>query len=255
MTKKTPQRVLVTAGANGIGLAMARAFAQAGAQVHMGDVDTEALARLAESDPAFGTSVCDVGDRASVDRMVAQAADRMGGIDVLLSNAGIGGQTAPVESSDPDTWAEVLRTNLLGTYLVTRACIPHLRASGAGVVLITSSLAGRVGYPNRSAYSTTKWGLIGYTKTLSRELGQYGVRVNAILPGATEGPRFRRVLEGRAALNGLPMEEVERMEMKNQSIQHFVDPADIGDFAVFLASKSGRSISGQALSMDGDAQA
>jgi NAD(P)-dependent dehydrogenase (short-subunit alcohol dehydrogenase family) len=142
---------------------------------------------------------------------------------------------------DPDAWEAVLRVNLTGTFTVTQHAIPLLKQSSAGVVLVMSSLAGRFGYPNRSPYSTTKWGLIGFTKTLSRELGEFGIRVNAILPGAVEGPRIEQVLSGRAALG-------------NQSIKRFVDPADIAALAVFLASDAGRSISGQLIPIDGDSQ-
>ena len=196
------RRVLVTAGAAGIGRAIVQAFAAAGANVHVCDLDPAALTDLRASVPGVTTSLCDVGDRAGVERMVAEAAATLGGIDVLVNNAGISGPTASVEQMDPDAWDAVLRINLTGTFNVTRHAIPHLKRSKDGTILVMSSLAGRFGYPNRSAYSTSKWGLIGFTKTLSRELGEFGIRVNAILPGAVEGPRIERVLEGRAAASG-----------------------------------------------------
>jgi NAD(P)-dependent dehydrogenase (short-subunit alcohol dehydrogenase family) len=117
-----------------------------------------------------------------------------------------------------------------------------------------SSLAGRFGYPNRSPYSTTKWGLIGFTKTLSRELGEFGIRVNAILPGAVDGPRLDSVFEGRAKTSGRTTEQERAAALANQSIKHFVAPEDIAALAVFIASKAGRSISGQILPIDGDSQ-
>jgi NAD(P)-dependent dehydrogenase (short-subunit alcohol dehydrogenase family) len=95
------------------------------------------------------------------------------GLDVLVNNAGISGPTSPVEDFDPDAWDKVVQINLNGTFNVTRLAIPHLKKSPAGVIIIMSSVAGRFGYPNRSAYSATKWGLIGFTKTLSRELGPH----------------------------------------------------------------------------------
>ena len=106
-----------------------------------------------------------------------------------------------------DAWTAVLHVNLNGTFYVTQAAIPHLKRSPAGSVLVMSSLAGSFGYPNRSPYATSKWGLVGLTKTLSRELGAFGVRVNAILPGAVEGPRIERVLEGRAQVSGRSLAE------------------------------------------------
>jgi NAD(P)-dependent dehydrogenase (short-subunit alcohol dehydrogenase family) len=119
--------------------------------------------------------------------MVLEAADKLGGIDVLVNNAGTSGPTAPVQDLEPDQWEQVLQVNLNGTFLATKYAIPYLIRSGSGVIIIMSSAAGRFGYPNRSAYSTAKWGLIGFMKTLSIELGPHDVRVNAILPGAVQG--------------------------------------------------------------------
>jgi NAD(P)-dependent dehydrogenase (short-subunit alcohol dehydrogenase family) len=248
------QRVLITAGASGIGHAIAQSFLDAGAAVHVGDIDAPALAGLREREPRIGTSLCDVADAAAVQRMVAEAGQALGGLDVLVNNEGIAGPAAPVESLDPAAWDSVLRVNLTGTFLVTQAAIPLLRRSGAASVIVMSSLAGRFGYPNRSPYSTTKWGLIGFTKTLSRELGPDGIRVNAILPGAVEGPRLQQVFAGRASLSGRSAAHEAAAALANQSIKRFVDPADIGALAVFLASPAGRSISGQILPIDGDSQ-
>ena len=254
MTDLNPQRVLVTAGAAGIGRAIAQAFAAAGARVHVCDLDAAALQTLRADTPGISTSVCDIGDRAAIGTMVAEAVQALGGLDVLVNNAGIAGPTASVEQFDPDAWDAVLRVNLTGTFNVTRACIPHLKRATDGSILVMSSLAGRFGYPNRSAYSTTKWGLVGFTKTLSRELGDFGIRVNAILPGAVAGPRLQQVFEARAAVSGRSVAQEEAAALANQSIKRFVDPADIAALAVFLASEAGRSISGQMLPIDGDSQ-
>jgi NAD(P)-dependent dehydrogenase (short-subunit alcohol dehydrogenase family) len=252
------KRVLVTAGAAGIGRAIVQAFVATGAKVHVCDLDSVALVDLRAQVAGVTTTVCDIGDRADVEAMVAEAARALGGIDVLINNAGISGPTASVEQMDPDAWESVLRINLTGTFNVTRHAIPHLKRacadSRAGTILVMSSLAGRFGYPNRSPYSTTKWGLIGLTKTLSRELGEFGIRVNAILPGAVEGPRIEQVLAGRAAASGRSVADERAAALANQSIQHMVAPQDIAALAVFLASDAGRSISGQILPIDGDSQ-
>ena len=107
----------------------------------------------------------------------------VGGLDVLVNNAGIAGPTAPVEEVSPAEWERVMHVNLGATFNVTRLAIPHLRQSSAGCIINMSSAAGRLGYPQRSAYATSKWGVIGFTKTLSMELGTFGIRANAILPG------------------------------------------------------------------------
>ena len=254
MTTSQVQRVLITAGAGGIGRAIAPAFTAAGARVHVCDIDAAALEVLRAQLPGVTTSVCDMADRGAIQAMVGQAVEALGGLDVLVNNAGIAGPAASVADMDPDAWEAVLRVNLTGTFTVTQAAIAHLKQSAAGSIIVMSSLAGRFGYPNRSPYATTKWGLIGFTKTLSRELGEFGIRVNAILPGAVAGPRLQQVFEARAAVSGRSVAQEEAAALANQSIKRFVDPADIAALAVFLASEAGRSISGQMLPIDGDSQ-
>ena len=249
------QRVLVTAGAAGIGREIAKAFAASGAAVFVCDLDGKGLDALAKEVAGLKTTVCDVSNRQQIERMVTECADALGGLDVLVNNAGISGPTAPVEELDPDEWEEVMQVDLTGTFNVTRMAIPHLKKSDAGVIINMSSVAGRFGYRNRSPYSTAKWGLIGFTKTLSIELGDHGIRANAILPGAVDGPRIQRVFEGRAKASGKPVDEIRQEAMAVQSIKHMVDPKDIAALAVFLASDAAKSISGQMLPIDNDMQA
>jgi NAD(P)-dependent dehydrogenase (short-subunit alcohol dehydrogenase family) len=248
------QRVLITAGAGGIGREIARAFAANGAKVFVCDINAEGLKTLAQEIEDLTTTLCDISKREDIERMVTSAIESLGGLDVLVNNVGISGPTTPVDKMDPDDWDKVVQVNLNGTFNVTRLAIPHLKKSPAGVIIIISSAAGRFGYANRSPYSTTKWGLIGFTKTLSIELGEYGIRANAILPGAVEGPRLQRVFEGRAKVSGQSIEEVKDAAMAIQSIKRFVDPRDIAALAVFLASDSAKSISGQLLPIDNDMQ-
>ena len=248
------QRVLVTAGANGIGLAIARAFHASGARVYVCDIDAAALERAAAALPSVIVRRCNIGDRADTSAMVADCIGRLGGIDVLVNNAGIGGPTAPVHEMNPADWDAVLRVNLTGAFDVSRAVIPELIRAGGGVIINMASAAGRFGYANRSAYAASKWALIGLTKTLSMELGPHHIRVNAIAPGAVQGERVDRVFTGRAQLSGRSVEEERRLGLANQSIPQFVDPADIAQLAVFLASDAARSISGQVLPIDGDMQ-
>lgn len=248
------RKVVVTAGAGGIGLA-AKAFAANGDRVHICDINEEALARIAEDNPAITTSVCDVSDRSSIEAFVKAAADTLGGIDVLVNNAGISGPTAPVEEMDPDQWEAVLAVNLTGTFNVTRLSIPFLKNAENGVIIIMSSVGGRFGYPNRAPYATTKRGLIGLTETLAIELGDHGIRVNAIAPGAVAGERIQRVLQGRADAAGRSLADVTADALGIQSIKRFVDPDDIASLALFLASDSAKSISGQTIPIDGDSKA
>jgi len=248
------KKVLVTAGASGIGLAVARAFHATGARVYICDIDVAALQRVAGELPGLITHVCDVGNRAAVTAMVADAAQRLGGLDVLVNNAGIGGPTRAVHELDPADWDAVLRVNLTGTFDVTRNAIAHLIRSRSGVIINMSSAAGRFGYPNRSPYAATKWALIGFTKTLAMELGEHGIRVNAIAPGAVAGDRADLVFQGRAQVSGRSIEEEKRIGLASQSLKELVDPKDIAQLAVFLASDAGKSISGQVIPIDGDMQ-
>jgi NAD(P)-dependent dehydrogenase (short-subunit alcohol dehydrogenase family) len=250
----TAQRVLITAGAGGIGRAIVEAFTAKGADVFVCDIDADGLAKLETDFPGVQTTLCDISSPADIEKMVALAAQTLGGLDVLINNAGVAGPTAPVDKLDPAEWAKVVQINLNGTFNVTHFAIPFLKQSSAGSIINMSSVSGRFGYPNRSAYSTTKWGLIGFTKTLSIELGAFNIRVNAILPGAVDGPRFQKVLEGRAQVSGRSVEEETIAALASQSIKHLVNPNHIADLAVFLASDSGQSISGQMLPIDCDMQ-
>ena len=213
------QRVLITAGASGIGKEIASAYAAIGAQVCVCDINKAALDAAAKEIPDLKTVVCDVSKRGEIERMVAEAVKALGGLDVLVNNAGISGQTAPVETADPDQWEAVMKVDVIGTFHVTRHSIPHLKKSGAGSIIVMSSLGGRFGYPNRSAYCTAKMGLIGFAKTLSRELGEFNIRVNAIAPGAVAGERIERVLQGRAGADHKTLDEERAAAMSLQSLK------------------------------------
>jgi NAD(P)-dependent dehydrogenase (short-subunit alcohol dehydrogenase family) len=248
------QRVLITAGAAGIGLAIAKAFHAAGARVFACDIDGAALDSAAAALPGLMVRRCKIGDRADTFAMVADAAQRLGGIDVLVNNAGVGGPTAPAHELNPSDWDEVLRVNLTGVFDVTHAAIPELMRAGRGAIINMASAAGRFGYANRSPYAASKWALIGFTKTLSMELGPHRIRVNAIAPGAVAGERADRVFSGRAQLSGRSVDEEKRLGLASQSIPELVDPADIAALVVYLASDAAKTISGQVLPIDGDLQ-
>ncbi|KZD22291.1 SDR family oxidoreductase [Tardiphaga robiniae] len=247
-------RVLVTAGANGIGLAIARAFAGEGAKVHVCDVDQDALAALAKSDPAITQTHCDVANRASVQNVFDEGVAKLGGLDVLVNNAGIAGPTAKVEEMHPDDWDRCLNICLTGQFNCTRLAVPLLRQSSNGSIVNLSSAAGRVGFAMRSPYAAAKWGVIGFTKSLSIELGPDNIRVNAILPGLVAGDRQRRVLEAKAQQRGISFAEMEKTAFSYTSIKDYVTPEQIADQILFLASPRGRTISGQAISICGDTQ-
>lgn len=247
-------RVLVTAGASGIGREVARAFVEEGARVHICDVDRQALAELSESDPQITQTVADVADRQAVAALFGDALGRLGGLDVLVNNAGIAGPTGRVEDINPEDWDRCVEVCLTGQFNCARLAVPHLKASANASIVNLSSAAGRLGFPMRSPYAAAKWGVVGFTKSLAMELGEFGVRVNAILPGVVEGDRIRRVFEGKAQALGTTVQDIQDRLLANVSMHTMVTPRQLADQILFLCSPRGRTISGQAVSICGDAQ-
>lgn len=244
-------KVLVTAGAGGIGCAMAIAFHEAGYAVHVCDVDQAALDRLATDAPGIHAHRADVSSPADVAALFEAMDRHPGTLHALVNNAGIAGPTAPVQDIDPQAWRDTLTVNLDGAFLCARAAAPQLLAAGEGSIINIASNAARFGFPNRLPYAVSKWGLIGFTKTLAMELGPGGVRVNAICPGSVSGPRIDGVIERDAAERGLDPQTVRREYARQSSLRCFVDATDVAAMALFLASPAGARISGQAIGVDG----
>ncbi len=254
MTESPTLRVLITAGASGIGGVIAREFLARGDRVHLCDVDRDALA-IAERDERDAlVSQCDVADEAQVDSLFAKQNEHFDGLDVMVNCAGIAGPTAQVEDVTLADWKSCLEVNLDGTLLCSQRAARVMKAAGAGLIVNFSSTAGLVGYPNRSPYATAKWGIIGFTKSLAMELGPYGIRANAICPGPVEGARMDRVIAAQAEATGQSEAEVRESYASSTSLRRFVTPHDIAATVLFLASPAGASISGQALAVDGHAE-
>ncbi len=247
-------RVLITAGAAGIGLEIARAFVRAEAKVHVCDVDNDALAALAITDTSIRASCCDVSSRADVAALFDEPIKALGGLDVLVNNAGIAGPTGRVEEINPEDWDRCIDICLTSQFNCARLAIPFLRESSNASIVNLSSAAGKVGFPLRSPYSAAKWGVIGFTKSLAIELGPDGIRCNAILPGIVTGERIRRVFEAKAQQRGISFAEMEATMLQYTSLKSYVTPQQIADQVVFIASERGRTISGQAISVCADTQ-
>jgi NAD(P)-dependent dehydrogenase (short-subunit alcohol dehydrogenase family) len=243
-----PQSVLITAGASGIGRAMAEAFAANGAQIWVADIDEAALGRCPTG---WQRDALDVADEGAVIDLMRRLVERWGGLDVLCANAGIAGPTATVENVDLADWRRCLAVNLDGAFLFAKHAVPLMKAQRAGSIILTSSTSGLYGNTGRAPYCAAKWGVNGLMKVLAMELGPFGVRVNSICPGAVEGPRMEAVLAREAALKGTTREVSYRGYASGTSMRSFIEATDVAAIALFLASDAARFISGQLISVDG----
>lgn len=244
------RRCLITAAASGLGLEMAKAFDAAGARVAVCDLAGAALQRLKIERPDWVICEADVTDEAAVEAMFTRVDVAFGGLDVLVNNAGIAGPTAPIEEVTVEQWRQTLDVNLLGTFLCTRNALKFLRKSGGGAIVNMSSSAGKFGFPFRSPYSASKWGVVGFTKSMAIELGPHGITANAILPGLVAGPRLDSVIGARAVQAGRTFDEQKRAMFERIAMPGCVEASDIAATAVFLASPQARYLTGECISVD-----
>jgi 3-oxoacyl-[acyl-carrier protein] reductase len=241
LTSLKGKSVVVTGASKGIGKGIARVFAKNGAKVVVVARNAaqarKAAKELGESASAIAADVTKLED---LEKMAKAAARKNGGIDVLCANAGIFPQ-AKIEEMSPEQWDEVLGTNLKGTFLSIKACLPYLKKSGAGRIVITSSITGPItGFPGWTHYGASKSGQLGFLKTAAIELAKYGITVNAVMPGniVTEG------------LEGLGAEYLKTMAA-SIPLKRLGSVEDIGYAALFLASKEAAYITGQTIVVDG----
>jgi NAD(P)-dependent dehydrogenase (short-subunit alcohol dehydrogenase family) len=248
-------RVLISGAASGIGAAIAQAFLEVDAHVYICDVDAAAVDKARADQPRLHAGVADVADRAQVDRVIDEARAQLGGLDVLVNNAGIAGPTGAVEDLDAEQWDRTISTNLNSQYYFLRKAVPLLKETSRDPCIVAmSSVAGRLGYPFRTPYAATKWAIVGLVKSLAIELGPSNVRVNAILPGVVEGPRMDRVIAARAEALGIGFEQMKGEYLDKISLRRMVTVQDIAAMTLFLASPAGRNVSGQAISVDGNVE-
>ena len=244
-------RVVITGAARGIGRTVAERFVDAGARVHICDIDAEALAAAREEAPDISATLADVGSEEDVGRLFDDAVERLGGLDALVNNAGPSGPTIPVDELSFEDWRACLGGNLDGAFLSTRAAAPLLKREGSGSIVNMSSVSGLYGSPLRSPYAAAKWGVLGLTKTWASELGPYGIRVNAVCPGGVAGPRLDRVMHDLADQRGVPFEEVSDEWKRQASLRTFIEPDEIANLVLFLCSPLSAGITGAVIPIDG----
>lgn len=245
------QRVMITAAASGIGRAIAKAFHEDGAQVHICDANQQALESFREDFPDIAATLVNVRNEADIDGWFDEALDDLRGLDVMVNNAGIKGPTAPVDDIELADWKECLEVCLDAQFLCARRAAPVMKAQKSGLIINMSSNAGQFGFGNRTPYAAAKWGVIGLTKSLAIELGPYNVRCNAICPGAVAGERINRVIEGEANLRGVGSQIVAAELVSQQSLSRFTQPEEIAQLCLFLSSPQAFMINGQDIAIDG----
>jgi NAD(P)-dependent dehydrogenase (short-subunit alcohol dehydrogenase family) len=248
------QRVIITAAAAGIGRSIAAAFVATGAQVHICDVDAGALESFGAEFPTVTTTRVDLRDLNALDAWLSTTLDALGGVDVMVNNAGIKGPTALVEDVQVDEWRECLAINLDSHFVCARRVAPLLKEQGHGSIINMSSMAGMVGYGMRTPYAAAKWAVVGLTKSLAIELGPSGARCNCICPGSVRGDRIDRVIDAEAQQRGVAPQVIAAEYVSGQSIKRFVEPREIADLCVFLASPAASMITGQAIGLDGHSE-
>ena len=248
MTILDNNRVLITAGASGIGYAMAEDFSAAGAKVWITDIDAKAIAACPNS---WRTSVVDAADEAGVKALFEEIVDTWGGLDTLCANAGIAGPTASVEDIELTDWQRCVSVNLEGAFLASKYAVPIMKRQSAGSIVITSSTAGILASPQRAPYVAAKWAVIGLAKTLAMELGSHNIRANAICPGPINGVRMDGVIQRESTSKGISEEVIRNGYASGTSMGTFLEPSEIAHMAVFLASPQAKYVSGQAIAVDG----
>ena len=246
------KRTVITAGAGGIGLAIAELLNNHGAKLAICDVDNRALdeARVKLDNCIFMQA--DVSNDDQVNRFFDKIYHQMGGLDVLVNNAGITGPTGHVEDLSPEDWRRCIDICLTGQFLCTRRAVPMIKASGGGSIINMSSAAGKHGYAYRTPYSAAKFGVIGFTQSLAKELGPDNIRVNAVLPGIVSGPRMERVILDRANATGMSYETMFDEYMAKISMRRMVTVEDVAKTVAYLISDLASNVSGQSLAVDGN---
>jgi NAD(P)-dependent dehydrogenase (short-subunit alcohol dehydrogenase family) len=246
----------ITGAASGIGAGVARRFAQEGAHIALADVQAEEGERLREElarngQPALYVD-CDVSDADSVKRAIDATVERFGRLDIVFANAGINGVWTPIDELQPHEWDRTLDINLKGTYLTVHFAVPHLKRTGGGSIVVTSSVNGTRTFsnPGASAYSTSKAGQVAFMKMIALELGRHNIRCNAICPGMIHTNIQQRTEQRNVEQIGIEVE----LPQGNPAVDEGVgDIFEVADTCLFLASDMGRHVSGVEIYVDGGA--
>lgn len=247
------ETAVITGAGSGIGREIADHLTGIGVDVVINDIDENALAEaeseMVENQGKLLTITDDASSMSAAANLVDRAVSEFGGVDILVNNVGIAGPTKPCEETTMEEFLGTIEVNLGSMFATTKAAIPHLRKSNSGRIINLSSMSGKRPLVDRTPYTTSKMGVIGFTRTLATELATDGITVNAICPGSVKGDRLNAVIEGQAKSQSRPVGEVEKEFQDVSPMKQFVETNDIADTVVYLCSERAASITGQDLNV------
>jgi NAD(P)-dependent dehydrogenase (short-subunit alcohol dehydrogenase family) len=250
------KKIIISAGASGIGWATAKVCLSKGATVFISDIEKKFLNKV-KKNPLYNKRLfsyeCDASNENDVKNLFKQISKKTKKIDALINNVGIAGPTGTIETLKSRDWEQTLKINVISHFYFTKLAIPMLKKNKGGSIVNLSSGAGIMGFPLRSPYAASKWAVIGITKTLAMELGKFKIRVNAICPGTIKGDRMVRVIKDKAKFLKVSKKSIEKDFVSMASMNCWIYEEDIGKICSFLISSDGERISGQAIPVDGNA--
>lgn len=254
--KLVNKNIVISAAADGIGWAIAEHCMNNGANVFLTDIDDNRLTLL-KNHKNYDTSLflkkVKANNPEDVLNYFLELKDHIPNIDGLINNIGIAGPTGKIEDLEIEEWKNTIDVNINSHFYFTKYSIPFLKKNGGSIINI-SSTAGLFGFPLRTPYAASKWAIIGLTKSLAMELGEFNIKVNAICPGSVSGGRMKRVIEAKAQSMGISENELQKDFESMTSLKTFVDKEDIANMVVFLLSDEAEKISGQVMTVDGNTE-
>ena len=251
------KKIIISAGASGIGWATAKICLSKGASVYLCDIDSKNINKIKKhplNNKRLFIYECDASDEYDVESFFDKIRKKTKKIDVLINNVGVAGPTGLIEKLNSEDWERTLKINVISHFYFTKLAIPMLKKNKGGSIINLSSGAGIMGFPLRSPYAASKWAVVGMTKTLAIELGKHKIRVNAICPGTIKGNRMVRVIRDKANFLKVSRKKIEKEFISMASMNCWIYEEDIGKMCSFLISEEAERISGQVIGVDGNAE-